>query len=67
MIQVIEMSHSITLTCELCPVNIVVERQCRKSKSKATSNPVCILPLGYAYMDFKKIVGSDVLVTIQLY
>ena len=46
-----EMNHSVALPCELCPVNAMVERQCRKSKSKATSNPVYILPLGYAYMD----------------
>lgn len=37
-----EMSHSITLPCELCLVNVMVERQCRKSKSKSISNPLCV-------------------------
>lgn len=61
------MSHSITLPCTLCPVNVGVEIQSRKCKSKAISNPVCILPLGYAYVDLKNCRGTYVFLTIQLY
>lgn len=60
------MSYSITLPCALRPVNVMVQIQCKKSKSKATSNPACILPLGYAYMDLKNWGETYVLVAMQL-